>query len=254
MGHPVWERPEEDELEEFILHGGETSHKELFRKVTCACEKVNVKEIKLKRKDTSFKESYISWVKERVCLIKLPFVIDPTYVLDIPDPILVSIEEVGRLRATIAGLEQDKESLEHNLYDTTYEKNQISYDLEKRDKQVLENMEELWAEKRKRKKILGGLFSAGVDFKNLNSKLKEAQAEVIVQEQGDRAEALRVEYSNLADFANNMIRDTPWMYKRANGVANFDNTPQEVLEFIRLCDIMLKEFKAHLKVAIKAPL
>lgn len=76
-------------------------------------------------------------------MIKLPFVIDPTYLLDILDPIPVSIEEVNRLRVTIARLEQYKESLEHNLYDTTYKKNQVSYDLEQRDKQLLENREEL---------------------------------------------------------------------------------------------------------------
>lgn len=60
--------------------------------------------------------------------------IDPTNVPDIPDPIPVSIEEVDNLKATIVGLEQDKESLEHSLYDTTYETNQISNDLEERDK------------------------------------------------------------------------------------------------------------------------
>lgn len=96
--------------------------------------KVHVRENKLKRKNTSSKESYTSWVKKRVQLIKLPFVIDLTYLLDISDPIPVSIEEVGRLRATTARLEQDKESLEHNLYYTTYKKNQVSYDLEQRDK------------------------------------------------------------------------------------------------------------------------
>ncbi|KAI5437290.1 hypothetical protein KIW84_023416 [Lathyrus oleraceus] len=143
LGHPIWERPKKDELEEFILHGGESSHKELLRKITHAWEKVHVMENKLKRKDTSFEESYTPWVKEMVHLIKLPFVIDPTYVLDIPDSILVSIEEVDRLKATIARLEQDKESLEHILYDVTYKKNQISYDLEQKDKQLLKNMEEL---------------------------------------------------------------------------------------------------------------
>lgn len=56
--------------------------------------------------------------------------IDQTYLPDISDPIPVSIEEVDHLRATISGLEQDKGSLEHNIYDTTYEKNQVSYDLE----------------------------------------------------------------------------------------------------------------------------
>ncbi|KAI5399639.1 hypothetical protein KIW84_064822 [Lathyrus oleraceus] len=172
------ESPEEDELEEFILHGGETSHKELLRKVTRAWKKVHVKENKLKRKNTSSEESYTHWVKEMVRLIKLPFVINPTYVPNIPDPIPVSLKEVDHLRATIARLEQDKESLEHSLYDATYEKNQISYDLEQKDKQLLESMEELQAKRSKRQKNLGGLFSAKVNFENINGKLKEAQDEI----------------------------------------------------------------------------
>ncbi|KAI5422036.1 hypothetical protein KIW84_045476 [Lathyrus oleraceus] len=177
MAHLIWERLKEDELEEFILHGGETSYKELIRKVTWAWEKVHVKDNKLKRKDTSSEESYTPWVKEIVCLIKPPFVIDPTYVPDTPDPIIVSIKEVDRLKDIIVRLEQDKERLENSPYDATYEKNQISYEHGHKDKQVLENMEELQAEKIKIKKTLGGLFSVGVNFENLNGRLKEAQDE-----------------------------------------------------------------------------
>ena len=81
-----------------------------------------------------------------------------------------------------------------------------------------------------------------------------AAAQVIIKEQGDKAKAWRVEYSNMAEFTSNLLWDIPRMYRRADGVANFHNTPQEVLEFIRLCDVMLKEFKAHLKVAMDAPL
>ncbi|KAI5421970.1 hypothetical protein KIW84_045427 [Lathyrus oleraceus] len=77
---------------------------------------------------------------------------------------------------------------------------------------------------------------------------------VIVQEQCDRAEAWRIEHSNLDEFANNLVRDIPRMFKRADDVANFHNTPQEVLEFIKLYDVMLKEFKAHLKRVMDAPL
>lgn len=116
------------------MHGRETSHKELLRKVTRAWEKVHVKESKLKTKDTSSKESYTPWVKERVRLIKLPFVIDPYYVPDIPDHIPLSTKELDCLKAIIARLEQDKEILDHSIYDATYEKNQISYDLEQKDK------------------------------------------------------------------------------------------------------------------------
>lgn len=75
-------------------------------------------------------------------------------------------------------MEQDKEILEHSLYDATYEKYQISYDLEQKDKQLLENMEELQAERSKRQKTMGGLFSVGVNFENLNGRLNKAQSEV----------------------------------------------------------------------------
>ncbi|KAI5426664.1 hypothetical protein KIW84_032191 [Lathyrus oleraceus] len=195
-------------------------------------------------------------------------------------------------------------------------------------------MEELRTKRSKIKKHLGGLFSAGVNFENLNGRLKEAQVEgrrwkracelvvweqrqresvvmtqihgfeeelaksqaiaarqrqlgieveqmlslnwrriyqeilnlreqvnfqnqdheVIVKEQGDRAEAWRIEHSNLAEFANKLVREISRMFKRVDGVANFHNTPQEVIKFIRLCDVMLKEFKAYLKRAMEAPL
>lgn len=79
-------------------------------------------------------------------------------------------------------------------------------------------------------------------------------AQVIVQKQGDRDEAWRIEHSNLEEFANNLVRDVPRMYRRVYSIVNFHNIPQQVLKFIRLCDVMLKEFKAHLKVVIEAPL
>lgn len=79
-------------------------------------------------------------------------------------------------------------------------------------------------------------------------------AQVIVQEKGDMAEAWRMEHSDLAEFTNNMVRDIPRMFKRVDNMANFHITPQEVLEFVRLCDVLLKEFRAHLKVAMEASL
>ncbi|KAI5444707.1 hypothetical protein KIW84_013109 [Lathyrus oleraceus] len=130
LGHPMWEMPKEDEIEEFILYGGETSYIELLGKVTRAWEKVHVKDNKPKRKDTSSEESYTPWIKKMVSLVKLRFIVNPTYVPNMPNPITVSTEEVDRLKAIIARLEQDKESLEHSIYGAAYEKNQINYDLE----------------------------------------------------------------------------------------------------------------------------
>ena len=93
-----------------------------------------IRENKQKRKDTSVKESYTQWVKDIVQLIKLPFKIDLTYLSEEPDLSPISIEEVDRLKTAIAKLKQAKENLEYNLYDVTYEKNLVSYDLEQKDK------------------------------------------------------------------------------------------------------------------------
>lgn len=50
-------------------------------------------------------------------------------------------------------------------------------------------------------------------------------SQVIVQEQGDKAEAWRIEHSTLTEFANNMVPDVPRMSKRDDSMANFHNTP-----------------------------
>lgn len=60
--------------------------------------------------------------------------------------------------------------------------------------------------------------------------------QVIVQEQCDKSKAWKIEYSNLSEFANNLIWDIPRMHRRARSMTHYDNTPQEDLEFIKLCD------------------
>lgn len=37
-------------------------------------------------------------------------------------------------------------------------------------------------------------------------------------------------------------------------MAHYDNTLQEALEIIGLCDVLLRKFKAHLDVAMRIPL
>ncbi|KAI5427753.1 hypothetical protein KIW84_032966 [Lathyrus oleraceus] len=202
------------------MHNEDVVHQNLFEKITRAWEKVHVRENKVKSKDPSIKESYTQWVKERVHLIKLLFEIDPTYILEEPNLIPISIEEVDLLKTAIAKLGQDKENLKYSLYDMTYENNMVTQ--LKGEVQYLRDL---------------------VD-----------DAQVIVQEQGDKVEAWRMEHSKLEDFANNMVQDIPRMFRKDDRVANFHNTPQEVLEFARLCNVLLKEFKAHLKVAMEAPL
>ncbi|KAI5417447.1 hypothetical protein KIW84_042162 [Lathyrus oleraceus] len=51
------------------------------------------------------------------------------------------------------------------------------YDLEQKDKQLLESQKEIKTERSKRQKTLGGLLGVGFNLETVNKKLKEAQAE-----------------------------------------------------------------------------
>lgn len=133
LAYPVCDKPEDDDINEFILYHGSATYQELLRRIVRAWEKVNVKENGVKRKNMATKESYTRWVKERVRLVKLPFVVDPTYCLDIPDSVSISVNEFYHLKETIARLKKEKESLEYNLYDNAYEKNQLRSNLKQRE-------------------------------------------------------------------------------------------------------------------------
>lgn len=77
----------------------------------------------------------------RVQVKKLPFNIDPTYKLNIPDPLPISVEEVEELRASLEEAQREKEGLKHSLYDLNYERNQLQYKLKLKDEQIQKNNE-----------------------------------------------------------------------------------------------------------------
>lgn len=133
LGYPVWDKPEDDDIKEFILHHRDATYQEMLRRISCAWENMHIKENGGKRKNMATRESFTLWFKEKVWLVKMPFVVDPTYFSDIPDPILVFVEEVDCLKAIVPQLEWENESLEYDLYNSTYEKNQLSFNLRKRE-------------------------------------------------------------------------------------------------------------------------
>jgi chromosome segregation ATPase len=81
-----------------------------------------------------------------------------------------------------------------------------------------------------------------------------SQDQTIIQEQYQEAAKWKAEFSNLAEFANNVVRGIPSMHKRASAVMFPNNTPIAVFNFVESCGIMLKEFKASLDAARKAKL
>lgn len=173
----MWERPEDDVTKELILHDGDTMHQELLRRIIRSWKMMHTKGSELGTKNATTKESYTQWVKKMVQQVKLPFVIDHTYRLDMPYTIHVSIEEVENLKAIVTRIEREQENLEHNLYDVSYEKNKLKFDLGKREKQLGESEENVELERGKRHKTLGGLFSTRVNLESLNQQLKDARVE-----------------------------------------------------------------------------
>ncbi|WJX71853.1 hypothetical protein P8452_55799 [Trifolium repens] len=81
-----------------------------------------------------------------------------------------------------------------------------------------------------------------------------SQDQIIIQEQFQEATKWKAEFSNLAEFANNVVRGIPSMHKKAYAVMMPNNTPTAVFNFVESCEIMLKEFKASLDAARKEKL
>ena len=87
------------------------------------------------------REPYTQWVLERVRIVKLPFDIDPTYTPDIPNPLLMSVEEIEEIKDALEQAQRDKDNLEHNLYNLAYEKNQLQGEFELKDQQIQSDRE-----------------------------------------------------------------------------------------------------------------
>ncbi|MCI45813.1 hypothetical protein A2U01_0067052, partial [Trifolium medium] len=69
-----------------------------------------------------------------------------------------------------------------------------------------------------------------------------------------RRRKVKTEFSNLAEFANNVVRGISSIHKRAYDVMLPDNTSATVFDFVEIYGTVLKEFKASLDAAREARL
>lgn len=73
-----------------------------------------------------------------VKIVKLPFSIDlPTRPASL-EPILISLEEVDELRSIILGLVLEKEELQTIIYKFSYERNEMKFNLKKKEELLKE--------------------------------------------------------------------------------------------------------------------
>lgn len=99
-------------LETFLLLDLGVENPSLFKRITEAWKSVNRKgKVDLGKLNEVTKEPYFQWVRERVEVIKMPFIIRTHVPLPEPKPTHILIEEAGELRATIARLGKENEEL-----------------------------------------------------------------------------------------------------------------------------------------------
>lgn len=90
---------------------------------------------------------------------------------------LFLLKRSSELKATITQLELEKEELEHNLYHVSYEKNELKFNLNQKEKQLYKGEEKAEFERSKRQRTLGGLFGARFNLDSLYQQLDVAQKE-----------------------------------------------------------------------------
>ncbi|KAI5437894.1 hypothetical protein KIW84_023859 [Lathyrus oleraceus] len=172
LGYPMEGPPEANSLEAFLLLDFGAENPSLFQRIKEAWKNVNRKgKAKLGRANGITKEPYFQWVKERVHIIKMPFVIRKPIPLPEPKLTHVPIEEMEELKNTMAKLEKENEELQTKLQQTINEKNNMKWELERKEAQLQAHVEKFNKEEHKRKKIKVGLEQANHYLDTLKGQL-----------------------------------------------------------------------------------
>ncbi|XP_050895933.1 uncharacterized protein LOC127102629 [Lathyrus oleraceus] len=198
LGYPMEGPPEAKSLEAFLLDFG-VENPSLFQRIKESWKNVNRKrKADLGRANGITKEPYFQWVKERVEMVKMPFVIRAPVPLPGPKLTHVPTEEMEELKTIMAKLEKENEELQIKLQQTINEKNTMKWELERKEVQLLAHVEKFNKEEHKRKKIKVGLEQVDHCLDTLKGQLRQARKECQDNER----------WWHLATKENKTIRDT----------------------------------------------
>ncbi|KAK2396348.1 hypothetical protein QL285_058005 [Trifolium repens] len=139
LGYPMLRKPDDEVLKEFVLDDTNTNDPSILQRVIRSWAQVHRKGNELRKRGITINEPYSQWIKERVKKIQLPFILIPSSQPSSPEPVPTSVEEVDMLKATIERLEKEKEELQQQLHQTSYERNKFKFDFEKKKKQLNES-------------------------------------------------------------------------------------------------------------------
>lgn len=189
LGFALKGPPESEEVAESLLYSVDESP-ELMKKAAKAWHKIHYKgKTHLGKKDCVAYPPYLEWVKKMVETHYLPFPKEPPLypqVLDQPMP--VPIKRYEQLLAVNQELRAENEELSKNLHRALHEKNELAYEVKKKNELLEECNKIAEVETRKRLRISRDLGGAAV---NLNDKTEAlAKARYKIQKQHQEWESL----------------------------------------------------------------
>ncbi|XP_058771324.1 uncharacterized protein LOC131644755 [Vicia villosa] len=176
LGHSMDKEPSEQRIKELILHDNGKGEPRTWKKVIQAWS--NVQRRDFGPKNVIAKAAYTAWVQERVKKVLLPFVVDPAYKPDSPDPVPLSIEEIEGVRAALEASRKEKEKLELDLHQLTNERSQLRFDLKEKNQELQAMKEENDRQRSKRKRATEGYLSANFNLEAHDERLEQANAEI----------------------------------------------------------------------------
>lgn len=156
IGHPLTYKPEDKLLEGFVLQGA-TMKSPTILKIINAWKQFNKGKESLKKPREESTIPYAQWMRERVCIIKLPFALNIPVEPRAHVPVMISKEDGNTLNATIFQLRKENEELEEKFYRTTCEKNKLNIDLNKALEQLKGSEEMTILEEDKKEKAYANL-------------------------------------------------------------------------------------------------
>ncbi|WJX73042.1 hypothetical protein P8452_56867 [Trifolium repens] len=171
-------KPDDEVLKEFVLDDTNTNDPSTLQKVIRSWAQVHSKGNELRMRGIAVKEPYSQWIKECVKKIGLPFILIPSSQPSPPNPIPTSVEEVDELKATIKRLEKEKEDLQQQIHQTSYERNKFKFHFEERRKQLKRSDEMVEEERAKKERVDECLEGVTNKIQEGNDRLKQAWKEI----------------------------------------------------------------------------
>lgn len=173
LGYPLKDKPEDKQLEEFMIAEG-VDGSELLKRVHRVWGKAqHIGKKEFGKQNCIALEPYTYWVKARVQTIKLPYPWEPSMSLKPPRYSVVSIYEVDKFKETIKFLQKENVDLQSDLSKLTQEKEDFKINLNQNKERILKAIEVSQVEKKKQRKIDDALKGTYVGLSTKKKQLAE---------------------------------------------------------------------------------